>query len=261
MSAATGKSAAVVARNCFQPILDVARMAAKMVTKGRMAQGNDTANANGNVRPECAAALQLMPTRRSEALIAVCLEEGGMNNKRVGGKPWGDVCRQWGDNFAKMCIYAWRTSWLSGADLRRLANCGIAMGKAHFHLEWPKLLWSHLWIDHMYFFASQWRNVSQFLCFTMEGNHRRLKRMLRNKGGLCLLPGRLRVQVVVEDNTIVDSLRAEGWDVTRRSMCGQGPVTVQQLVRRARKRALSDLNYVYTLTQHFRRRTQRKQRV
>ena len=177
VSAASGKFAAVVARNFFQPILDVARMAAKTVTKGRMAKGNDTANAKGNIRLECAAAVQLMRTRRSEALIAVCLEEGGMNNKRVGGKPWGDVCRQWWDNFAKMCIYAWRTSWLSAADLGRLRDCSIAMGKAHLLLEWPKLLWSRLWIDHMYFFASQWRYLSQFSCFTMEGSHRRLKRM------------------------------------------------------------------------------------
>ena len=137
VSAATGKFAAVVVRNFFQPILDVGRMAPKTVTKGRMAKGNDTANAKGNVRLECAAAVQLMRTWTREALIAVCLEEGGMNNKRVGGKPWGDVCRQWWDNFAKMCIYEWRTSWLSGADLGRLRDCSIAMGKAH-------LLWNGL---------------------------------------------------------------------------------------------------------------------
>ena len=65
------------------------------------------------------------------------------------------------------------------------------------------------------------------------------------------------VQVVVDNHTIDDSLRAKGWDVTKRSMCGQGPVTVQLLARRARKRALSDLNYVHTLSQCFRRRKQR----
>ena len=135
------------------------------------------------------------------------------------------------------------------------------MEKPHLLLEWPKLLWSHLWIDHMYFFASQWRNLSQFSCFTMEGSHCRLKRMLRNSGGLSLLRGRLGVQAVVDNHTIGDSLCAEGWDVTKRSMRGQGPVTVQQLARRACKRALSDLNYVHTLTQRFRRRKQRKQRA
>ena len=131
MSAATGKSAAVVVRNFFQPILDVARMAAKRVITGRMAKGNDSANAKGKVRLECAAAVQFMRTRRWEALIAVCLEEGGIYNKWVGGRPWGDVCRQWWDNFAKMCIYAWRTFWLSGVDLGRLRECSIATGKAH----------------------------------------------------------------------------------------------------------------------------------
>ena len=103
----------------------------------------------------------------------------------------------------------------------------------------------------MFFFASQWRNLSQVLCFAMEGSHRRLKRMLRNSGGLSLLRGRLGVQVVVDNHTIDDRLRAEGWDVTKRSMRGQGPVTLQQLATRARKGALSDLNYVHTLTQRF----------
>ena len=88
------------------------------------------------------------------------------------------------------------------------------MGKAHLLLEWPKLLWSHLWIDHMYFFARQWRNLSKFSCFAMAGGHRRLKRMLRNSGGLSLLHGRLGVQVVVDNHTIDDSLCAEGWVVT-----------------------------------------------
>ena len=256
VSAATGKSAAVVVRNFLQPILDVARMAAKTVTKGRMAKGNGRANAKGNVRLQCAAAVQFMRTRRWEALIAVCLEEGGMNNKRVGGRPWGDVCRQWSDNFAKICIYAWCTSWLSGADLGRLRECSIAMGKGHLLLEWPKLLWSHLWIDHLSFFARQWRTLSKFSCFAMEGSHRRLKRMLGNNGGLILLGGRLDVHVIVDNHTIDDSLRAQGWDVTKRSMRGQGPLTLQQLPTRARKRALSDLNYVHTLSQRFRRRKQ-----
>ena len=112
MLPATGKCTAVVVRNFFQPILDVARMAAKTVTKGRMARGNDRANVNSNVRLECAAAVQFMRSRRWEALIDVCFEEGGINNKRVGGRPCGDVCRQWWDNFCKMCILL--CLWLSG---------------------------------------------------------------------------------------------------------------------------------------------------
>ena len=251
VAAATGKYAAVVVRNLFQPILDVARIQAKTVTKGRL--NNDKGNGQGKVKLGCAAVVQFMRTRRWETLITMCLEEGEKNNKRVGGRLWGDVCGEWWDNFATMCVYAWQIGWLSGGDVGKLRECSIRMGKAHLGLQWPnyKLLWSHLWIDHMYFFARKWRTLSEFSCFAMEGSHRRLKCMLRNSGGLSLLRGRLGVQVVVDNHTIDDSLRREGWDVTKRSMCGQGPVTERQLARRARKRALSDLNYVHVISQHF----------
>ena len=70
------------------------------------------------------------------------------------------------------------------------------MRAAHNELQWGKLLWTHLWIDHMYFFAKKWRMLSKFSCFTMEGSHWRLNRMLRNSGVLSPLRGRLGVQVV-----------------------------------------------------------------
>ena len=76
-----------------------------------------------------------------------------MNNKRVGGILWSDVCRGWWDNFAKTCVYAWLTGWLSGGDVGWLRECSIRMGKAQLVLQWLKLLWSHLWNNHMYFFA------------------------------------------------------------------------------------------------------------
>ena len=252
VAATTGKSTAVVVRNLFQPNLDVARIQAKTVTKGRLK--NDKANGKGKVRLECAAPVQFMRTRRWEALITMCLEEGGMNNKRVGGRLWGDVCRDWWDNFAQMCVYAWQTDWLFGGQVQRLRECSIRMGKAHLVLQWPKPLWLRLWIDHMYFFARKWRILSKISCFAMEGSHHRLKCMLRNRGGLSLLRGRLGVQVVVDNHTIDDSPRREGWDVTKRSMHGQGPVAVRQLARRAHKRALSDLNYAHVLSQRFRLR-------
>ena len=110
----------------------------------------------------------------------------------------------------------------------------------------------------MHFFARKWIILSTFSCFAMEGSHRRLKRMLRYSGGLCLLRGHLGVQIVVDNHTIDGSLRREGWDVTQRSMHGQGPVTVRHLARRAHKRALSDLNYVQVLSQRFRRRRKRR---
>ena len=92
VAATTGNSAAVVVRNLFQPILDVARIQAKTVTKGRL--NNEKANGKGKVRLECAAAVQFMRTLRWKALITICLEEGGMNNKRVaGGAPGRAVPR------------------------------------------------------------------------------------------------------------------------------------------------------------------------
>ena len=127
------------------------------------------------------------------------------------------------------CRHGKRDGYLGG-DVGRLRECSIRMGNTHSVLQWPKLLGSHLWIDRMYFFASKWRILSKFSCFAMEGSHRRLKRMLRNSGGLSLLRGRLGMHVVVDNHTIDDSLRLEGWDVAKRSMRGQGPVTVRQLV-------------------------------
>ena len=72
----------------------------------------------------------------------------------------------------------------------------------------------------MYFFVHKWRIVSKVSWFAMEGSHRSPKRMLRNSGGLSLLRGHVGVQVVVDNHTIIDSLCREGWNVTKRSMCG-----------------------------------------
>ena len=83
VAATTGKSVAVVVRNLFQLILDVVRIQGNTVPMGRL--NNDKANGKGKVRLECDAAMQFMRTRRWEALITMCLEEGGINNKRVGG--------------------------------------------------------------------------------------------------------------------------------------------------------------------------------
>ena len=66
---------------------------------------NDKANGKGKVRLGCAAAVQFLRTRRWEALITICLEEQGMKHKRLGGRLWGDVCREWWDNFAKTCVH------------------------------------------------------------------------------------------------------------------------------------------------------------
>ena len=84
VAAATGKSAAVVVRNSYEPILDVARIQPKTVTKGRL--NNDKANGKRKVRLEGVTAVQLMRILRWVALSSICLEEGGMNNKRLEGR-------------------------------------------------------------------------------------------------------------------------------------------------------------------------------
>ena len=125
------------------------------------------------------------------------------------------------------------------------------MGAAHNELHWGKLLRTHLWIDHMYFFAKKWRILSQFSYFAMEGSHRRLKRMLRNCGGLSLLRGRLGVQVVVDNHTIDDSLAAHGWDATKRAQNGQGPINVQRHASRTRRQLLTNMQHLQTLERPF----------
>ena len=74
-------------------------------------------------------------------------------------------------------------------------------------------------------------------CGPNLGSHTNEEVTLGGKIGGCR---RLGVQIVVDNHTIDDSLRREGWDVTKRSMRGQGPVTVRQLARPA-------LNYVRVL--------------
>ena len=49
----------------------------------------------------------------------------------LGGRIWGDTCREWWDNVAKMSVYAWETCCLFGGDVGRLRACSIRMGKAH----------------------------------------------------------------------------------------------------------------------------------
>ena len=133
------------------------------------------------------------------------------------------MCNTWWENFASMCVFAWRSAWFLAADLGRLRRHSIAMGVAHNEIQWGKLVWTHCWIDHMHFFARKWRTLSKFFCFAMEGSHRRLKRTLRNSGGPSLLRGRLRVQAVSDNHTMDDSVASHGSDATKRAQCGQGP--------------------------------------
>ena len=246
----TRKAPATVARTMLQPLLDEARLAARTCTRASL--NNDEANSEGKVRMECATATHFMRNKGRQKIIDACQQQPSVRQHQVGGKSWESPCKTWGEHFASMCVYAWRSAWFSGADLGRLLNHSIAMGAAHNELQWGKLLWTHLWIDHMYYFAKKWRILSKFSCFAMEGSHRRLKRMLRNSGGLSLLRGRLGVQVVVDNHNIDDSLWWHGWDATKRAQHGQGPISVQTCARCTRRRLLINMQHLQTLQRRFR---------
>ena len=82
--------------------------------------------------------------------------------------------------------------------------------------------------------------------------------MLRNSGGLRLLWAKLGLHVVVDNHTIDDNIHGERLDATKRSMRGQGPISVQLLAAQARPKAISDLGYIKTLQQRFQARKKRR---
>ena len=125
------------------------------------------ATCKGKVRMECAAAIHFMWNRGWERVIDACLQHPSVRQHQVGGKSWESVCNTWWEKFASMCAFA----WFSGADLGRLRNHNIAMATAHNELKWGKLLWTHLWIDHMYYLAEKWRILSKFSCFAIPMVH------------------------------------------------------------------------------------------
>ena len=200
---------------------------------------------------ECAAAILFMTIRGWEKVTDACLPHPSVRQHQVPGKSWESVCKPKWENFASMCVFAWPSAWFPGADMGRLRRHSIAMGTAHNELQWGKLLWTHLWINHMYFYAMKWRVLSKFSCFAMEGSHRRLKRMLRNSAGLSLLRGTLGVQVVVDNHTIDDSLAPHGWDATKTAQNGQGPIIVQRYASRTTRRLLTKMQHLQILERRF----------
>ena len=149
----TRKVPATVARTMSHPILDDARLAAKTCTHASL--NNEKANRKGKVRMECAAAIHFMRNKGWEKVIDACLRHPSVGPHQVAGKSWESVCKTWWENFVSMCMFAWRSAWFSGADLGRLRRHSIAMGTAHNELQWGKLMWKHLWINHMYFFCKE----------------------------------------------------------------------------------------------------------
>lgn len=226
----TGAPKAPVAR-VVQGILDVARLLSKCVS--RASSNAEEANKKGAVRFEASAAVHFMQSGLWGALIAALEGQPGMREHTVaGGVLWGDACREWWEAFAKTCLLVWQTRFLDGLQLKELFDCCTTMAHWHKALGFSVLLWSHLWVDHLYAFAREWRTLSRFACFVVEGSHRRLKRMLRNSGGVGVLKGRSGLQVVVDNHTIDDSLLALGWDVTQRA--GKAQVAARTLFWKTR---------------------------
>ena len=75
--------------------------------------------------------------------------------------------------------------------------------------------------------------------------------MLRYSGGLSLLRGRLRVQVVVDNHTIDDSMAAHLWDATKGAQNGEGPISVQRFASCTRSRLLTNMRHHHTLEWRF----------
>ena len=95
------------------------------------------------------------------------------------------------------------------------------MGVKHITLGWSKTLWTHMWIDHMYAYVAKWGTLARFSCFSLEGSHVRLKRTLRNSGRVSLLHDMLGLQCVVDNHTLDDNLRKEGWDLLSKAVTKQ----------------------------------------
>ena len=60
-----------------------------------------------------------------------CLQNPTMRQHQVAGKGWESVCNTWWENFASMCVFAWRSAWFSGAHSGRLPRHSIAMSTIH----------------------------------------------------------------------------------------------------------------------------------
>ena len=119
---------------------------------------------------ECAAGILLMRNRGSEKVMNACLQHPGVRYHQVAGKSRESVCNTWWENFASMCAFACRSAWFCGTNLGRLRRHSIAMGAARNELHLGKLVWTHLWIRHKYFFAKKWRIMSKFSRFAMEAH-------------------------------------------------------------------------------------------
>ena len=87
-----------------------------------------------------------------------------------------------------------------------------------------------MWIDHMFAYLCRWGTLARFNSFALEGSNVRLKRLLRNIGGVSLLHNKSGLQCVVDNHTLDDHLRKEGWELTSRDQATEVPMPVHGLV-------------------------------
>ena len=163
------KAPAVVARTMLQPVSDEARLDSRTCTRASLNNQKANTKSKGKVRMECAAAIHFMRNRRWEKVMDACLQHPSVRQHQVVGKNCESVWKTWWENFASRCVFAWRSAWFSGADLGWLRRHSIAMGTAHNEHLWGKFRWTHLWIDHMYFFCKEAENLVKVLLLCHGG--------------------------------------------------------------------------------------------
>ena len=78
-----------------------------------------------------------------------------------------------------------------------------------------------MWMDHMFAYLHRWGTLAKFNCFALERSHVRLKRLLRNREGVSLLNNELGLQCAMDNHTLDDHLRKEGWEVESRAVAKQ----------------------------------------
>ena len=133
---------------------------------------------------------------------------------QVGGPPWVDVCRDQLQAFTSMANVAWNRDFVSGHEQRAPLQQHFTVGARRLALWWTKTLWTHMWMDHMFAYLCRWGNLARFNCFALEGSHVRLKRLPRNIEAVSLLYNKSGLQRVVDNHTLDEHLRKEGWKVT-----------------------------------------------
>ena len=77
---------------------------------------------------QCAAAIHFMRKKGWEMVMDACLQHPSVRQHQVGKKSWELVCKAWRENFASMCVFAWRSAWVFGANCCVPCHCLMRHG-------------------------------------------------------------------------------------------------------------------------------------